>query len=291
MKLFNRTNKILPLASLSLLMANSVMADKIDISKATKDILVMTKVMETSLQSSAKAFPGKPHIEGLYLAKQGYLFSIRLNGISGFGLPGIASWDAGRLELDIPEIITEALASIDYGEAFAPDVDDTMVDMVEPVIESLDSIYEDDELKVKLKELREQQRNVRRETYEIRREIRKIEDEKKRQGLEQKLEAKRKLLKKQSEEYSKQLNSYKNERQQRSIKKSDDAITAIFNTVCDYGSLLKSLNKDEKFTLMVKGGVDEGGKNVTQTYVLNQKSVKNCSDSKKLQKNAIYYTL
>jgi len=163
--------------------------------------------------------------------------------------------------------------------------------MIEPVIGSLDGIYENEELQEKLKELREQQRDVRRETYQIRRDIRKMESEEKRKVLEQKLDKKRALLKQQSEEYSKQLNSYKNERQQRSIKKSNDAIAAIFDTVCDYGQSLKALNKNEKFTLMIKGGVDATGKKLTQAYVIDQKSVKNCSDSKKLQKNAIYYTL
>lgn len=83
---------------------------------------------------------------------------------------------------------------------------------------------------------------------------------------------------------SKQLTTYKNERQKRSIQKSDDAINAIFTTACDYGQSLKSLGKNEKFTLMIIGGVDGSGKKVTQVYVIDQKSIMNCSDSKKLKK-------
>ena len=81
----------LTLTACSLLLTNIVLAEKIDVSKSNRDILVMSKIMETSLETSAEAFPGKPHIEGIYLAKQGYLFNIRLNGIGGFGVPGIAS--------------------------------------------------------------------------------------------------------------------------------------------------------------------------------------------------------
>ncbi len=109
------------------------------------------RLIQKALDGHEKAFPGKPHIEGNYLAKQGYLFSIRLNGIAGFAVPGIAAWDSGHLQLNIPEIITEAFASIDYGEVFDPDVEDTLVDIAEPVIESLDGIYESEELKDKLR--------------------------------------------------------------------------------------------------------------------------------------------
>ena len=283
----------LTLTAWSLLLTNIVLAEKIDVSKSNRDILVMSKIMETSLETSADAFPGKPHIEGIYLAKQGYLFNIRLNGIGGFGVPGIASWDSGRLELNIPEIISEALAGVDYGEAFAPDVDDHIVDVVEPVIDSLDSIYEDEDLRDNLRKIREQQREVRRETYQLRRDIRKLEDEEneKRKQLEAKLDSHRDQLKKQSEKYSELLNSYNSERQQRSINKSNKAVTAIFSTLCDYGQSFRALNKNEKITLMIKGGVDDSGKKATQVYVIEQDLIKKCSDAKKLKSKALYYNL
>ena len=283
----------LTLTACSLLLTNIVLAEKIDVSKSNRDILVMSKIMETSLETSAEAFPGKPHIEGIYLAKQGYLFNIRLNGIGGFGVPGIASWDSGRLELNIPEIISEALAGVDYGEAFAPDVDEHIVDVVEPVIDSLDSIYEDEALRDNLREIREQQREIRRETYQLRRDIRKLEDEEneKRKQMEAKLDSHRDQLKKQSEKYSELLNSYNSERQQRSINKSNKAVTAIFSTLCDYGQSFRALGRNEKITLMIKGGVDDSGKKATQVYVIEQDLIKNCSDAKKLKSKALYYSL
>jgi len=51
------------------------------------------------------------------------------------------------------------------------------------------------------------------------------------------------------------------------------------------------LKKNEKFTLMLKGGVGSDGKKATEVYVIEQKSLTSCSDSKKLQKNAIHYSL
>ncbi len=293
MNIVKQSKITLTLTAWSFLLTNIVLAEKIDVSKSNRDIMVMSKIMETSLESSAEAFPGKPHIEGVFLAKQGYLFNIRFNGIGGFHVPGIASWDSGRLELNIPEIITEALAGIDYGEAFDPDVNEEFVEAVEPVIESLDSVYEDEALRAKLREIREHQREVRHETYQLRRDIRKLEsdEDKKRKQLEDKLDDQRSQLKQQSEKYSELLNSYKNERQQRSIDKSNKAVAAVFATLCDYGQSFKALGKNEKITLMIKGGVDDSGKKATQVYVIEQNLVKNCKDSKKLKSKALYYNL
>ncbi len=45
------------------------------------------------------------------------------------------------------------------------------------------------------------------------------------------------------------------------------------------------------FTLIIKGGVDSDGNKATQVYVIEQKAIKICSDSKKLQNNALHYIL
>lgn len=291
MKAIKLRQKIILAIGLSTLMGSNSYAETIDVSSSVKDIKVMTRIMEASLESASKDFPGRPKIEGTYLAEQGYLFNIQLNGIAGFGIPGVASWENGRLELDIPEIIGEALANVDFSDNFGPDVNDELSSMVEPVIDSFEGLYDSEELQQTLRDLREKQREVRREAYQLRREIRKSEDEKKRQELEQKLEKNRESLKQYSEKYSSELNSYKAERQQRQIKKSSNATDAVFNTICEYGQSLRALKKDEKFTLILKGGVGNDGKKAAQVYVIEQKSLTSCSDSKKLQNNAIHYSL
>lgn len=280
-----KSNKhsIKPLLTLALasLMNTGLLAQTVDVSKSIKDIKVMTRIMETDLESSEKNFPGRPNIKGTYLAEQGYLFNIQLNGLGSFGIPGLASWDDGRLELNIPEIITEAISSID--------IDDTIIP--EPVLSTLDDLYEDDELQDNLRILRENQREVRRNVYQIRREIRKTEDKNKREELEKKLDTNRDSLRQSSEEYANALNSYKSEKKMRKVKNSADAVDAIFTSICDYGQSLKALKKHEKFTLVIKGGVDKEGENATQIYVIDEKSISKCSDSKKLKNKAIYYTL
>ncbi|MFT5521167.1 MAG: hypothetical protein ACI9IA_001767 [Enterobacterales bacterium] len=283
MNTFKLAQKTLLAIVISTFFGTTVIAKTIDVSKSKKDILVMSRVIETSLEASNNNFPGKAHINGTYLAEQGYLFSIRLNGISSFGVPGVASWDRGRLELDIPELISEVLATIDTSEALtvAP----------ESVISTVDSLYADEDLQETLKELREKQRDIRREDYQLRRDIRKAEAENQRDDLEEKLESNRQQLKKYTQEYSDSLASYKTERNSRRAKKSTDATNAIFSTICDYGQTMRALKKSEKVTLMIKGGLSEDGTKATQVYVINQADLKKCSDSVKLKKNAIHYSL
>ena len=300
MKAIKLAQKTLLALGLSTLVAIPLSAKTIDVSKSKKDIKVMTRIIEASLESSAKAFPGKPRISGTYLARQGYLYTIQLNGMGSFGIPGIAAWDNGRIELDIPEIISEALAGVEYGDfifddALAPedshDLHAELADIAEPVINSLERMYNNEELQDDLRSLREKQRQYRKQTYQLRRDIRKAEDEKKRAQLEIKLEKNNATIKQFSKEYNDKLNAYKSERKARKIKKSSDAIDAVFSTICDYGQSMRALKKNEMFTLMIKGGVDSNGSKVTQVYVIEQKALKTCSNSKKLQSNALHYTL
>ncbi|RLA05344.1 MAG: hypothetical protein DRQ47_01425 [Gammaproteobacteria bacterium] len=271
--------------AVSTMVGSASFAKEIDVSSYKKDIRVMTRIIETSLESASANFPGRPRIEGTYLASQGYLFNIQLNGIGSFGIPGVASWEGGRLELDIPEIIQDALADMDYGDT------GSSVTIPEPVISSLDSHYKNEELQETLRELRENQREVRREVYQISREIRRIEEKDERKKLEKQLDKNTELLKQYSAQYKQELNSFKTERKAQQVQKSVDAINAVFTTICDYGQSLRSLKKDEKFTLMIKGGVNDKGEKATMAYVIEQKQIKNCSDPKKLRTNAIHYVL
>ena len=125
----------------------------------------------------------------------------------------------------------------------------------------------------------------------MKREIRKAEKDAKRTELESKLNSNRDALKKYGSEYKQALNSYKQERSAKRIKRSADAIDAVFSTLCDYGQSLRALKKNERFTLMVKGGVDSEGAKATLVYVIEQKALKSCSDGQKLRTKAIHYSL
>ncbi len=77
MKSIKLAQKTLLALGLSTLVAIPLSAKTIDVSKSKKDIKVMTRIIETSLESSAKASPGKLRITGTYRAKQGYLYTIQ----------------------------------------------------------------------------------------------------------------------------------------------------------------------------------------------------------------------
>ncbi len=280
MKFSTLAQQTLLALGISSLVGVGLTAKTIDVSKSQKDIRVMSKIIETSLESSDKDFPGTPRISGTYLAKQGYLFTIQLNGLGSFGIPGLASWDGGRLELDIPEIISNALESVEL-EEWGEDVP--------KIFQPPERPERNNELQESLRNIREQQRESRRTLYKLQRELRHVEEEKERAKLESELAAMDAELKKYETEYSQSLNSYKVERNLKRAERSKDAIDAIFETVCDYGQSLRALKSSEWVTLMVKGGTDKEGKRVDLVYVMDQKSIKNCSDAKKLQAQATHY--
>jgi len=285
MKSFTLARKTILTLSISTMLGASLQAKTIDVSKSQKDIRVMSKILETSLEPSDKEFPGSVRIKGTYLANQGYLFTIQLNGLGSFGFPGLASWDNGRLELDIPEIVSTALANVEFDE----DMEDYIPDGIK---EKLEEAAVADELKQeKLREIREQQRQVRRDLYQLKRELRHVEEEKAKAEIEKQLASREKDLVKYQNSYKKSLNSYKQDRIEKRVSRSTDAVNAIFDTVCDYGQSMKSLKSSEWVTLVVKGGVDKQGKTASLVYVLSQKNVKNCSSGKTLKSQSTHYSM
>ncbi len=269
-----------------------LLAEQIDISDAKKDLKVMSRIIETSLESNQERSVARARIEGTYLAKQGYLFSIQLNGIGAIGLPGIASWDSGRLELDIPAIITEALTEVDYSMAnIAPEIDADFGEMVEPIIAGTNSFYKDKEVSSKLKQLRDRQREVRRDIYQLRRDIRREQIESKRKELNQELDLLQDKLNTYDNEYQQTLESYKQKKISARVTSSKQALDAIFTSFCDYGQSMKALKSDEKVTIMVKGAIGNEGERQTNVYVLEQADVTKCRDPLKLKQSAVSYVL
>jgi hypothetical protein len=270
----------------------ALMAEQIDITDAKKDLKVMSRIIETSLESSSDRTIVRARIEGTYLAKQGYLFSVQLNGLGAIGVPGIASWDSGRLELDIPAIITEALTEVDYSMAnIAPDIDADFGELVEPIIAGTNSFYKDKEVSSKLKKLRDMQRQARRDIYQLRRDIRREQEEVKRKDLNQELDMLQEQLNKYDNEYQQTLESYKQKKISSRVASSNKAVDAIFTSFCDYGQSMKALKVNEKVTIMIKGAIGDKGKRQTNVYVLEQEDVTECRDPLKLKSSAVNYVL
>ena len=282
------------LATMSLLTAGTLVADTVDISAQEKDMRIMRGILESSLKEAKEDFPGRPTIKTTYLADQGYLFSIRLNGIGTLGIPGLASWGDGRLELDIPEIIEGALEAVEFTETMAPLAE--IEALSEANVDLSDSLYspmseQAQEYQDRLKELREQQRELRRDIFEQSRDVRRENDPNKRTNFERVLADTKKALEENKQQYDEMLKKYRAERQTKSINRSNRAVDEIMKTICDYGQTLRALDEDEKLNLLVMGAVTPDGETADQMFIFAQDDVVNCNNIDQLKKNALYYTL
>lgn len=282
------------LTAVSLLASGPLMAKTVDTSAQEKDMRIMRGILESSLKEAKEDFPGRPTIKTTYLADQGYLFSVRLNGIGSLGIPGLASWGDGRLELDIPEIIEGALEAVEFTETMAPIAE--IEALSEANIDISDSVYtvmseQAQEYQERLKELREQQRELRRDIFEQSRDVRRENDANKRSNYERLLAETKKALEENKSRYDDMLKKYRSERQTKSINRSNKAVDAIMQTICDYGQTLRALDDDEKFNLLVMGAVTPEGETADQMFIFSQEDVVNCQSIDRLKKNSLYYTL
>ena len=272
----------------------AISAKTVDTRSQEKDMRIMRGILASSLKEAKDEFPGSPDIKTTYLADQGYLFTVRLNGLGSFGIPGVAAWDGGRLELDIPEIIEEAFAAIEYGDELAPLAEvEAVTEMSEFAEELMASEVSEKnrEYQEQLRQLRDQQRELRRNIYEKSRDVRRAKEEKERREAEQVLAQTKKELEEAKQSYDKKLKAYRAERQSKQINRSNSAINAILQTLCDYGQTMRSLAKDEKFNLLVRGTVTAEGESADQMFIFTQRDIMQCKNVDTLRNKALYYTL
>ena len=294
MKLFKQ---LIFTAVSTVLVTSTLYAITVDTSSQEKDMRIMRGILESSLRDSKQDFPGRPEIKTTYLADQGYLFTVRLNGRGSFGIPGVTSWDGGRLELDIPEIIEEAFSAIEYGEELVPVPElpepPEPPEVAEVTNEFLSSPMSEKsrEYQEQLRELREQQRELRRDIYERSRDVRRAKENEFRREAEKQLAKTKKALEEAKASYDTTLKAYRTERQSKQINRSKNAVNAILQTVCDYGQTMRHLDKNEKFNLLVQGAMTTEGISADQMFIFNQRDIMQCSDINKLRSSALYYTL
>lgn len=275
----------------SFILASGINAAKsLDISDAQKDMRVMSGIMETMLKESKDDFPGRPVIKTTYLAEQGYLFTIRLNGIGSWGIPGVAAWDSGRLELDIPEIIEEAFAAVDY-ELSTPTPPSPPDSPEWNSLRSKELSEENREYQDQMRAMREKQRELRREISDLSRQMRRLDDVQKRAKLEKDVAQLEAQLKKEKSSYYDSLNSYKKDKLGKQIAKTDKAVNVILSTMCDYGNTIRNLKKGEKLNLLIQGGLTAEGQSKDQMYIFDSGDLRNCKNAASLKKEALYYVL
>lgn len=265
-------------------------AKTLDVRDAQKDMRIMSGILETTLKESKDDFPGRPVIKTTYLAQQGYLFTVRLNGLGSLGIPGVAGWEGGRLELDIPEIIEEAFATIDY-DSVAPEVMEELGMAELSASRAQATAEENREYQEEMRKMREEQRQIRRDISDLSRQMRREDDDDKREKLEKEIDKLETRLKTEKKNYYDNLDNYKKKKLSKQIAKTDKAVDAILNTFCDYGSTIRSLKKGEKLNLLIQGGLTADGKSKDQMYIFDQGDLRDCDGTAKLKKEALYYIL
>ncbi len=301
-----RQFKRLALVGLSSALAcSSLVASANDFDRAQKELRIMSKIFDTSLADAniSKAnsvFPGRSgSTQATYLAKQGMVFTFSFSS-SEFG--GADDWQAfgegvGRLVGTIASEVSEAFAEIDSEFNDAPRAPITPrsprpVDEVDAWEEKMEA-YE--EYRNAMEELRDQQRESRREIRDMQRTIRELEREAKHNSEESselnkrraELEKKMKKLSEEQALYQKTMKEYREKKYQKVREKNNKKANVIISTLCDYGSTLRSLEKNEHVTLIFSNFED----NKDQVYVFDYDDISDCSSKDKLLKNAVAYQL
>ncbi|MBV1908806.1 MAG: hypothetical protein KUG78_05755 [Kangiellaceae bacterium] len=290
--------KTVALSLVSLLSVTSFTASASDYQRTQKELRIMSKIFDASLSDakvgeSNQVFSGRPGTtQSTYLAKQGMVFTFSFSN-SEFG--SSADWQAfgegvGRLVGTIASEVTEALSEIDtemnpVSAPHAPFPGDGWEEKVEAY-----EVYQK-----AMEDLRDQQREKREEIRDMQRSIRDMERESRHNRdnedqlskIKNKLGEKLEQLTKKKETYEKSMKEYRDKRQQKVVDRNNKKSEIIISTLCDYGSTLRSLEKEEHVTLIFSNYQD----NQDQIYVFDYRDVKSCESKDKLVGKAVTYRL
>lgn len=284
------------ISALSLFTAASVVqAKEEDFSRAQKELRIMSKIFETSLEevsSQKNRFPTSKSIQSTYLARQGMVFTFN------FGRNAFAQSDWGAFGESVG-LMVGAIAS-EVGNALAdvpiaPEPPEVIVPNPDISVDYDEYFQAYQERMEALEELRERHREQREEVRELQREIRSLErqsarEDKRSKELEkvkEKLEVKIDALNSKMDEYKRSMKEYREKRDQKYIENTKVKSDAIISTLCDYGATMRSLKADEHITLIFTNYQD----NKDQIYVFNSADIKRCDDANRLARKAISYQL
>lgn len=282
---------VLTVASVLTFASASVMAT--DYSRIQKELKIMSTIFETSLneQSSEKTrIYGSKKTNATYLAKQGMVFTFSFGknifsdtndweqfGVGIGNLVGTIASEVGTalsdIQLEVPEPPVAPQVFSDYESQF---------EVYQERMEALESMRE------KHREQREQVRELQREIRSMERQIHRDDDERQKYDkVKVELEQKLATLNKRMEEYKQSMKKYRDMRDQKYIESTKLKSDVIISTLCDYGSTLRSLNKDEYVTIIFTNYA----KDKDQVYVFEYGDINDCTSKEKLLKNAISYQI
>lgn len=293
------------IACLSLMTAANAQ-DKFD--AINKDAQIMQNILTTSLKQNTRRDGIRfRKIETGYLAGQGLVFDIYTSSSRNMHF----SFDFGHMVESIegmvngmnfpepppaPEIAIDP--ETDGNFSFSFEVDEDMEEYIEEVQERTKEVMR--EHRERRRDLREKERDLEWESREYERTIRDLEFEmrhaesERKKALEKDLKEVRSELEKldsKKAEFAKKAKELEEEEARREAKLAEaqnqmvnrflaDFEATVAETLCDYGSGLKSLGDSEKLNFVLKefsrGKGERGRDEQDKVYVFNLKDVKQC---------------
>ncbi|BDX07887.1 hypothetical protein [Planctobacterium marinum] len=277
-----------------------------------KDAQIMQNILTTSLkQNTRKEGIRFRKIESGYLAGQGLLFDVYTSSSRNmhfsFDLGTMVQSIEGMVEaFDFPPAppapTVPDLTSDSENFVFSFEVDEDMEDYIEEVQERTREVMR--EQRERRRELQERERDLNWEAREYERRVRDMEFEMRHAEKERKKElekgvkevkAELEKLEAKKAEYAKKAKQLAEEEEKRQAKLEEaknqmtnrflaDFEATIADTLCDYGSGLKSLPDTEKVNFILKDFVRDDNrrsdKDIDKIYVFNLKDVKQCVQEK-----------
>lgn len=282
------------------------------LSAVHKDALIMQNILTTSLQQNTRRDGIRfRKIDMGYLATQGLVFDVYTSSSRNMHF----NFDFGTMVQNIegmveafdfppapPAPTVPDLTSDSENFVFSIEVDEEMEEYIEEVQERTREVMR--EHRERRRDLQERERDLNWEAREYERRIRDLEfemrhaEEKRKKDLEKEVkEVKSELdkLEEKKQQYAKKAQELQAEEKEREAKFEEaktqmvkrflaDFEATIADTLCDYGSGLKSLSDSEKVNFVLKDFMrDEkrrSDKDVDKVYVFSLRDVKQCVQEK-----------
>jgi hypothetical protein len=310
------------------LLSTSINADTLDdkrLNLVKRDIKIMTNIVKTAVND---AIGRSGQVEGIYLADQGMMFTLRQGGfVFEFGdmlshipvapmppkpiKPVVASNSGMSIEF-APETV-EAIEeyAMEAAEA-AMELAEVQIDMVSDMDWSGVSNQERNKLRAENQELRNQRRELEREARKLERDVREIERkirdaefqqeieadksnaeriqrwEEELKGLTGSLQGVASKIKEKADVLQQKSATMLKERQEQQLEEQKKVAMAISQSVCDFGGGLRSLKDDQHLTFNIKGKSN-------LMYVFSSKNIEKCADgdlnAEKLLEKATTYSM
>ncbi|NVK26340.1 MAG: hypothetical protein HWE10_15530 [Gammaproteobacteria bacterium] len=291
------------------------------VERLTRDMKIMRTILDTSLAAQTNS---RPRVESVYLARQGMLFTIETRGGFHFDFEHLSKPVVVPIAPKPPKapVVTEIYFSeekIEQIEEYAMQAAESAMEMAEVSLEFMSDVdwssyssAERSEQMAEQTQLRREKRELEREARKLERQVREIERMLRDSQFEQELEnseSNEKLsekLKAKLSGYTEslsevaeklQVNATKLQERAKKVKEEQEkkqkqrlleTEILISETVCDFGSGLRSLPDNEHISFQIEGRVNK-------LYVFDKENITACGQgditAKKLLESSTKYSM